>query len=66
MDHLYNEKKYQLIFDNYINGNIADYKKQLNRLNKFQIVNLIGFLKPLGYTVIINYPDPVLQMINIF
>ncbi len=44
MNYLYNEKKYQDIFNNYHNGNTEDYKKTLNKLDKWQIIYFNQFL----------------------
>lgn len=65
MNHLYNEKKYKAIYDNWICGNTADYKAALNRLNKYQVVNFIGFLRPHNCIVIVNFPAPELQIVSL-
>jgi hypothetical protein len=42
------ENKYNQIFDNYINGNLSDFRSSIKRLSKLNLLKCIDF-------VIINY-----------
>jgi hypothetical protein len=42
------ENKFNQIFDNYINGNLSDFRKSIKRLSKLNLLKCIDF-------VIINY-----------
>jgi hypothetical protein len=35
--------KYQKILDNYINGNLSDFREALKKLTKLQLLEFIGF-----------------------
>jgi hypothetical protein len=49
-----NFNKFDNIVNNYINGNIADYKKQLNHLSKVDLIRFTSFLKFQGYNLHVN------------
>ena len=49
-----NFNKFDNIANNYINGNIADYKKQLNHLSKVDLIRFTLFLKFQGYNLHVN------------
>lgn len=36
-------EKQQEVVDNYINGNISDFKKQIKRMSKLEILDLIEY-----------------------
>lgn len=44
-----NFNKFDNITNNYINGNIADYKKQLSSLSKVDLIRFTLFLQFYGY-----------------
>jgi hypothetical protein len=49
-------KLFQSIKDNYINGNTDDYKKQLNKLNKVDLIKFSNFLSFYGYKTTVSAP----------
>jgi hypothetical protein len=41
------EPKYQSLLDNYINGNLSDFKAGIRKLTKQQIVGFILYIDPI-------------------
>jgi hypothetical protein len=36
---------YKNILDNYVNGNMSDFKQQINELTPYEVVGLISYVK---------------------
>lgn len=49
-----NFNRFDSIVGNYINGNITDYKSQLNKLSKIDLIRFTNFLEAGGYAIRIH------------
>ena len=41
------DKKFEIIFNNYINGNIQDYRAGIKKLSKLNLINFIEYSQSL-------------------
>lgn len=49
------KEKYQTIFDNYINGNISEFRQGVKRLSKLELLNFLDYVGDLyGYGYVIR------------
>jgi len=62
-----NWNKFTTIIDNYVNGNLTDYKEQLNKLSKINLIRFTSFLRFGNYNLMVCVAGDgkiILQEIN--